>query len=367
MLVALRPAVRLGGGSPRERSIRQALPVRLHVGTDEIDGNLDLGRRASVSLDDGRTTAVLRLDRPVAVAFGDRFALRRPSPGETLAGGMVLDPRPPRGVSRRRVSGESLMNLAGAGLGAQAWLGALVALHGALPSSRADALVAAVAGPNDTIVREKRRTGSYLLDPSICESLDAVAIDAASAPDGVPLSHLRTDLVVALRRRARIDRTEAPAVVDAFIAALVAENRIVRNGDQVLLTGRPIGPSAEVQAAMARLEATLAVPSPPSLSEAARAAGCSAAEVRALEAAGRITRVEDDLAWATSTVLGFEELAVRLASPGPLAPAAFRDATGTSRRYALAILEDLDRRGILRRTPAGHVVGPRAGTLTTRT
>ena len=31
-----------------------------------------------------------------------------------------------------------------------------------------------------------------------------------------------------------------------------------------------------------------------------------------------------------------------------------------SRRYALAILEDLDRRGILRRTPDGHVLGPRA-------
>jgi hypothetical protein len=29
----------------------------------------------------------------------------------------------------------------------------------------------------------------------------------------------------------------------------------------------------------------------------------------------------------------------------------------------MAILEDLDRRAILRRTPAGHVPGPRAPTL----
>jgi hypothetical protein len=43
-----------------------------------------------------------------------------------------------------------------------------------------------------------------------------------------------------------------------------------------------------------------------------------------------------------------------------LTPAALRDDTGTSRKYVMAILEDLDRRAILRRTPDGHVPGPRA-------
>jgi hypothetical protein len=47
-----------------------------------------------------------------------------------------------------------------------------------------------------------------------------------------------------------------------------------------------------------------------------------------------------------------------MAAAGPLSPAVFRDATGTSRRYVLVILEDLDRRGLLRRTEAGHVLGP---------
>jgi len=48
-----------------------------------------------------------------------------------------------------------------------------------------------------------------------------------------------------------------------------------------------------------------------------------------------------------------------MAAVAPLTPAAYRDATGTSRRYVLVILEDLDRRGLLRRTDAGHVLGPR--------
>jgi len=49
-----------------------------------------------------------------------------------------------------------------------------------------------------------------------------------------------------------------------------------------------------------------------------------------------------------------------MATATPLTPAALRDATGTSRKYVMAILEDLGRRGVLRRTPDGHVPGPRA-------
>jgi selenocysteine-specific elongation factor len=103
----------------------------------------------------------------------------------------------------------------------------------------------------------------------------------------------------------------------------------------------------------------LAVPSPPSLSEALRAAGCSPDAVRALEAEGRIVVLEPDLAYAAEAYRDLTDLALRLCRAGPLTPAAFRDATGTSRRYVMAILEDLGRRSILRRTPDGHVPGPR--------
>jgi len=77
-------------------------------------------------------------------------------------------------------------------------------------------------------------------------------------------------------------------------------------------------------------------------------------------ATGRIVRVSTDLAWASPTYHELAGRALALARRAPLTPAAFRDATGTSRRYVLAILEDLDRRGILQRTPEGHIPGPRA-------
>jgi hypothetical protein len=111
---------------------------------------------------------------------------------------------------------------------------------------------------------------------------------------------------------------------------------------------------------MDRLEAALAVVAPPALGAAARDARCPAEGVRALEAAGRIVRVEPDLAWSRSSYAALEALALDLADRAPLTPAALRDASGTSRKYVMALLEDLGRRGVLQRTPEGHVRGPRA-------
>ncbi len=109
---------------------------------------------------------------------------------------------------------------------------------------------------------------------------------------------------------------------------------------------------------MDRLVAILATVAPPALSVAARAAGCPPDGIRALERANRIVRLDDDLAWAFATYRDLAGRAVAMAAAAPLTPAAYRDATGTSRKYVLAILEDLDRRAILRRTPDGHVPGP---------
>src|SRR3989442_2417939 len=59
-------------------------------------------------LDPGASAwAQLRLAEPVALAVGDRFVLRRPSPSETLGGGMVADVSGER-MRRRREAVETL-------------------------------------------------------------------------------------------------------------------------------------------------------------------------------------------------------------------------------------------------------------------
>jgi hypothetical protein len=178
---------------------------------------------------------------------------------------------------------------------------------------------------------------------------------------GAAVTSVRAAIAASLRRVVALPREQAGPAAATVIDGLVAGGRLVRDGDVVRRPGTgPEPPDPLLAAAMDRLAALLEVTTPPSLAEAARLAQCPAEGVRALERAIRIVVLEPDLAYGISIYRDVTARAVAMAVREPLTPAAFRDATGTSRKYVMAILEDLDRRAILRRTPDGHVPGPRA-------
>ena len=205
------------------------------------------------------------------------------------------------------------------------------------------------------------------LAPDVAASLRQAAIDAVRAhhaaepsSPGLALPALRTTLAIRARRRATLDRTAAERVARHVVDQAIADGVLARDGDRLRDPDRAAGLPADVLAAMDRLEAALAVAAPPSLSAAARDAGCPPDGVKALERDKRIVRLEDDLAWATHDVAGPHPARApswprRHRSPPP------RSATRPARAaaYVLVLLEDLDRRGILRRTDAGHVLGPK--------
>ena len=344
LLVALRPPAGLGA-TRSSRPLADRDRVRLHLGTVQAGALVVRGPREAIELTGGAELAILRLDAEIAAAPGDALALRHPSPGATAGGGRVLDAVPPRGVSRRRMTSERAIALAGAVDAGD---------DGAIDAARLDLHGALSDG------------GRWRLAPDVREGLvgDATALVAAhhaAQPDdaGLSLAAARAALALAARRRVTLSRTAADAVAVELLADLVADGTLARDGERLRNPGRASGLPAATLAAMDRLEAALSVPAPPALSEAGRAAGCAPDAVRALEAAGRIVRLEDDLAWSATTYRELVKQALAMAASGPLRPAAFRDATGTSRRYVLVILEDLDRRGLLRRTDAGHVIGPK--------
>lgn len=354
LLVALRPALDLRSGRRRRGALAPGTAVRLHIGTAAVEGVVRRSRRDVADAATGEATAILRLAAPVAAAPGDRFVLRRPSPAEPLAGGRVLDPVPPSGAAWRRATTAEVGALAAAA-GPAERAAALLALHGALPRSRPEvaALPPGAAIPAGRLLLSRAVAGAV--------ATDAVAAVRDAPVDGVPLAELRGDLARVLRRHTSVERGLAAEAAGAVVEALMAGRRLERTGDLVHLPGRAVGLAPEVHAAMARVEAALDVPVPPSLAAAAATAACPEAGVRALEAAGRIVRVEPDLAWSAAAFARLQSTALRLATPGPLTPAVLRDATGTNRRYVMALLEELNRRGVLARTVDGHVRGPRAG------
>jgi selenocysteine-specific elongation factor len=164
-----------------------------------------------------------------------------------------------------------------------------------------------------------------------------------------------------------IRREDASTAAVSVLDCLVGDGRLVRDGEVVRRHDvAPAGPDPALAAAMDRLEAALDVPAPPPLEAAARTAGCPPDGIRDLERTARIVVLAPDLAYSAATYRELTSRALAMAAREPLTPAAYRDATGTSRKYVMAILEDLDRRAILRRTPDGHVPGPRAPATITR-
>ena len=374
ILVALRcPVVLDGAASRRNRPIWPPIDgtrVRVHLGTAQVDGVLGRRGRDAVDLPDERVSAIVRLSEPVATFIGDRGIARRPSPGDVVAGFEVLDVEPARGTARRRATPERTARLAAAVRDADvdAASDALVGLHGIVGVDRI-ARVGTSLGRIGTDDRGPIRMG-MILAPDVQAALETAALGlvadfhaSESVESGLPVETLRQRLRVSLRRLVTVRRDETPDVdraIEVVLEDLVGRGRLAREGDRLRDPTRAAAVPPALAAAMDRLEAALNVPTPPDLAAAATSAGCPPEGVRALESRGRIVRIEADLAWAAPTFHRLAAIALGLARREPLTPAALRDATGTSRRYVMPLIEDLNRRGILARTPAGHVPGPRA-------
>jgi selenocysteine-specific elongation factor len=297
---------------------------RLHLGTAAVDATIGRAGRDAI---DG--FGIARLAVPIAVRPGDRFVLSRS--GAAPIGGRVVDALPARGIARRRQTPGRVAALAAGTPGAR------LHLHGALITN-----------------------GTVQLAPDVAEAAGAAAM--ATVQDGpAPLVAARAAAANALRRTVSLGRADAASAAAGVVDGLVEAGQLVRDGDTLRLPGAGAdAPDPALLAAMDRLEAALDVPAPPPLGAAAREAGCPPDGIRALERASRIVVLEPDLAYAMSTYQRLAAQAIAMARRGALTPAAFRDATGTSRKYVMAILEDLDRRALLRRTATGHVPGPRA-------
>ena len=80
----------------------------------------------------------------------------------------------------------------------------------------------------------------------------------------------------------------------------------------------------------------------------------------ALEKAGRIRRVSGELAFDAAAYEALEQAAVALLrGQGGATAAELRDAMGTTRKYAIPLLEHFDAQGVTRRDGDLRVLGPK--------
>jgi selenocysteine-specific elongation factor len=351
------------------RPLRHGARVRFHQGTNEVLGRVALAGRGGAGaipeLAPGDSAfARLRLESPAVVTRGDRFILRAYSPTITIGGGVVLDPDPPRGPIR---TAQALNRLHRLEAEAQTVVMTFVEDRGAsgLPRralvSRGGLAPGEAAGIIDRLIADGQlfAVDDGLVARSVLDDVSARLLADLEA-------HHRTQpLSAGLPREEARDRLlghGSPAVFELVIAHLIAAGRIVAR-DRLSLAGHQVSMTAEEAQAHSRLEEIFkeARLAPPDLTAAASAAGASkdvAERVLTLLLRGR-SIVKVDTLYFHASVLDHLKADVRALKSQPNARvdvASFKERYGISRKYAIPLLEFLDRERVTKRVGDARIV-----------
>ncbi|MCJ7436113.1 MAG: SelB C-terminal domain-containing protein, partial [Anaerolineales bacterium] len=298
----------------------------------------------------------LELRDPVIAVRGDRYILRRPSPGETLGGGMIVDHQP-KGRHKRFDENilKSLASLA-QGSPADVLLEAALALNIAsvkdvVSKSRLEKDVAANA------LKELMENGKLLAleDGNATTSSDLLIV---ALPHWNALHDKTMQIISAYHQnyplRRGIPREElksklklAPRVFNAVISLLVTRYSLLESGNLVAKPEHEIkfdnGQQAKVQALKRKFEQNPF--SPPSVKECQAEVGEDV--LNALVELNEFVSVSADIIFRKQD---YDAMIAKtrdaLQRNGQITLAEVRDLFDTSRKYAQALLEHLDANGV---------------------
>jgi selenocysteine-specific elongation factor len=359
---------------PSAKPLRHGARVRFHQGTTEIIARVGVIDPAATTIESGARGFIrLRLEAPVVTARGDRYILRAYSPPATMAGGVVLDPAPPRGRLRSTAARDRCRALdvdarsdraadeirAATALVADAAamglpIDALVWRVGVDPRAL-DARVAALVDR-----RSATRAGDVLVAPEILRQLEEAVLAALAdhhraqpLSDGVPREELR----------AQRFRRGHQAVFDRALANLSERGLIVLR-DRVALATHRLELSPEEARARDALDRAFRDGGlkPPDLPGLAAAVGASEAVVdrmlKLLQRQKVLVRL-DTLLFHDQALKQLKADVAALKTAGATARidvAAFKERFGVTRKFAIPLLEYLDRERVTRRAGESRVV-----------
>lgn len=333
-------------------SLKHGQEVKFFVGASETIATLRLLGREK--LDPGEHGWIqLELRDPVVTVRGDRYILRRPSPGETLGGGVVVDHQPRR--RHKRFNEELLKSLESLAKGSPGDIlfEAALALNAAsikevVLKSRLESRTAAGA------IRELMGGGKLipLEDGTLSPSSDVLVIPL---PLWNTLRDKTLQIVESHHRsfplRRGIPREElksrlklTPRVFNAVLKKLTIEDFLRDAGGTVSSAGHEIrfdsGQQARIQALMRKFEQDPY--SPPTLKDL-RQSEAGEEIVNALIDLDELIAVSSDIVFRKqdydAMVAKIREV---MKENGKITLAEVRDTFKTSRKYAQALLEYLD-------------------------
>ncbi|MEE2779674.1 MAG: selenocysteine-specific translation elongation factor [Myxococcota bacterium] len=330
--------------------------VLVHVGTAQIEGTLTwIGEPPVMPMAPGYVQ--LRLDQPQPVIPGESFVLRgfdaSPDHGRTIGGGVVLTPALRR--HRRSDAGRLQLLTALTTEGIEGQISALVERRGEEGVFRSDLpqLLARGRGDLERVAESLIGNGTLILGAGLLLHESAVTVLAERAQKLLADFHQRRPAhggMGAEELRTRVRASLDPEVFSAVLAWMADRSRVrVSAGVVALGDFTPRRSPGQRAACGAVLEAlTSATATPPRLKDLpetlALAQGDAEEAVQLLIQDGSLTRINQDLAYASSVL---SELAERLESylleNEWIDTSAFKELTGASRKWSIPLLEHFDR------------------------
>lgn len=338
-----------------ELPLKHNAQVKLFIGAAEVLATVRLLGQAELA-PGGTAWLQLVCAEPIVAVKGQRFILRRPSPGATLGGGVIVDAHPKHRYRQNEISVIRQLEAAARGTPGEILLQALEAL-GPTTLKEAIAKTGLEAEAAQAAVAEIRAAGELIeLDGEALVLTRAAWHRLISAAQGTLAAfHAQYPLKAGMPReelKNRLSKTTplSPRLFNAVLARAAAEGGLITQTASVRL------PTHIIQFAPAqqtKINALLAdfrrdpfnTPLPKDC-----AARVGDAEFAALVELGQLVQLSPEVVLLPETYTqAVAQVKAHLQANRTITVAAVRDLFKTSRKYALALLEHLDAAGVTKR------------------
>ncbi|MFI5102537.1 MAG: SelB C-terminal domain-containing protein, partial [Terriglobales bacterium] len=344
---------------PSAKAFKDGARVHFHAYTTETIAEARLYGTKQLKPGD-EAYAQLRFAEPMLLLPGDRFIVRQFSPVVTIGGGLVLDASPAT-RKQRAEDATAFLNTMRHGSPAEV-LAARVAQRGAT-GLRLDDIPGEMNIRREEAAKLAAAAGLVWCDQVLVASA-AYAKANADTLQAVGKFHDANPLVAGMSQEELRDRVNLGSeVFDSVLGKLVEEKKLEAAGELVHLPGRGVvmkDEEAESKKIIERAFASAGL-KVPSLKEVL--AGLKVDKIRAQKIVTLLLRdkvlikISEELVFHQSALLDLRHKIAALKSSAPkIDVARFKDMTGVTRKYAIPLLEYLDRERVTRRVGDERVI-----------
>jgi selenocysteine-specific elongation factor len=339
--------------SSAPRPLKSRTRVHFHANTMETVAEITLHSVKQLA-PGGEAFARLKLPAPALLLPGDRFIIRQFSPVITIGGGMVLDAAP---IPRMRERESFLTTLASAH--PEAILRARIERRG-LPGIPTARLISETGWTRKLVearlsqaISERRviRIGDLFVDAVALNQLQQLVVSSIAE------FHRKNSLVSGIAREALREQVKASSeVFNAVLDLLSHDKKVEVAGDLVRLPGHGVVMKDEEAESKKTIEdafakAGLKVPALHEVIAGLRVDKTRAQKIVTLLLRDKLlVKVSDELVFHASALTELRRLIAAQKTKSPkMDVATFKELTGVSRKYAIPLLEYLDRERVTKR------------------